>query len=136
MSLPIPSVTVKARDVQIECCLSCCPGRTWYGRKITPPSPSQPSEAPISFREALEAPYIPPRKSIVSTRVDQPKSSSDRIVLERIESSMDVLAMPKPSLPPLHPVRQASTSPERPGDIRIVVHKHADGSPSISIRAK
>jgi hypothetical protein len=114
---PTFAPTIKARDVQIECCLSCCPGRTWYGRKITPPTPRT-GEPRLSLREAMAiVPPVPPRKSIVATRM---------------ESSIDVLAAP----PALHPVRQASHSPEYKGDIRIIIHKHGEGTPSVSVYPK
>jgi hypothetical protein len=43
-----------------------------------------------------------------------------------------VLAAP----PALHPVRQASHSPEYKGDIRIIIHKHGEGTPSVSVYPK
>ena len=117
MSLPIPSVTARARDVDIVCCTGCgcCPQRTWFGRKITPPSP-RPVEPPLSLKEAMAiVPPVPPRKSIVATRM---------------QSSLDVLAAP----PALAPVKQASTSPEREGDVKITIHQHAGHTPQVTIR--
>lgn len=112
-----PTLRVEARDVEVNCCLSCCPQRTWFGRKVTPPSP-RPVEPPLSLKEAMAiVPLVPPRKSIVATRM---------------QSSLDVLAAP----PALHAVRQASHSPEYKGDIRIIIHKHGEGTPSVSVYPK
>jgi len=42
MSTEIPSVTAtaQARDIEITCCLNCCP--TWWTRARTPKEPTSP----------------------------------------------------------------------------------------------
>jgi hypothetical protein len=125
MSLVTPTLslapTLKARDVEIECCNGCSPCCSrWFGRKVTTPRATSatsqaPTEGPLSLRQVLAQP-VPPRKSIAAVRMS---------------SELNILA-PIPE----HPVKQDSVSPQREGDVRITIHRHEGGTPSISVHTK